>query len=181
VLIVSDYEEQRNALLHLIGVHLKKFPCKVIYYDEKGKYQDFADEIGAEYITKFDIEYLQKQAESNNKLVLLFNSLDVVIENSGQEFFTNFLEFLGENDAILVACGKYVHDHIELLTSFDSQIYFHSNDIKKNAKNFDLFEDEVKVVTLLEGKYVYVKHNYEELTLKYAPSELMTKKLLYLN
>jgi len=178
VLIVGDYAEQRNALLHLMGVHLKKFPCKIIYYDEKGTYQDFAAEIGAEYTTKFDVEHLKSQAESSEKLIILFNSLDVVIENSGHEFFTSFLEFLGENDSILIACGKYAHDHIELLTSFDSQIYFHSNDIKKYAKNFDLFEDEVKVVTLLEGKYIYVKHNYEEMMLKYKLSEGLSNKLL---
>ena len=178
VLIVSDFEEQRNALLHLMGVHLKKFPCKTIYYDERGTYADFAREIDAEYTTKFDIEYLQKQAEENDKLIILFNSLDVVIANSGEEFFNNFLEFLGENDAILIACGKYVNSHIELLGNFDSQIYFHSHDIKKNADKFELFDDEVKIITLLEDKLIYVKHNYEEMMLKYSISESLTKELL---
>ena len=178
VLIVSDFEEQRNALLHLMGVHLKKFPCKIIYYDEKGGYQDFANEIGAEYTSTFDIEYLQKQAEENDKLVILFNSLDVVIANSGEEFFTNFLEFLGENDSILIACGKYVNSHVEMLANFDSQIYFHSQEIKRNADKFELFDDEVKIITLLEEKYIYVKHNYEEIMLKYSLSENLAKKLL---
>ena len=95
VLIVSDYEEQRNSLMHLMGVHLKKFPCKIIYYDSKGGAEEFAKEIGAEYITAFDAEYLKNQAESNDKLVILFNSIDMVFANSGEEFFCNFLEFLG--------------------------------------------------------------------------------------
>lgn len=179
VLITSDYEEQRNSILHLMGVHLKKFPCHVVYYDEKGKYADVAEEIGAEYLTKFDFEYLKQLAEKPEKLVILFNSLDVVIESAGAEFFCNFLEFLGENDAILVACAKYVTSHVELLTSFDSQIYFNSPEIKKHASNFDLFDDEVKIVTLLEDKMIYVKHNYEEMVLKYSPSEKLVGKLLY--
>jgi type IV secretion system protein VirB4 len=179
VLIASEYEEQRNAFLHLVGVHLKKFPCHIIYYDEKGKYADFAEEIGAEYVTKFDFDYLKAQAEKHEKLVILFNSLDVVIESAGAEFFCNFLEFLGENDTIMLACAKYVSSHIDLLTSFDSQIFFNAPDIKKYAGNFDLFDDEVKIITLLEDRGIYVKHNYEEVILKYALPDNMAEKLLH--
>ena len=179
VLIVGDYEEQRNSVMNLMGVHLKKFPCHVVYYDEKGNSRDVADEIGAEYVTSFDFEYLKAQSEKHEKLVILFSSLDKVVESSGAEFFTNFLEDIGENDSILVACTKYVNDHVELLTSFDSQIFFNSPDIRKNASNFDLFDDEVKIVTMLEDEYIYVKHNYEEMVLKYAISEELVDKLLY--
>ena len=77
-----------------------------------------------------------------------------------------------------MVCGKYINNHLELLTSFDSQIYFHSPEAKKNAEKFDLFDDELKIIQLLEDKYIYVKHNYEEMMLKYAPSEDMLKKLL---
>lgn len=179
ILLVSDYKEQRNSLMHMMGVHLKKFPCDVIYYDDEGKYEGFAKEIGAEYITKFDFDYLKKRAESSEKLIILFSGLDVVIENAGAEFFCNFLEFLGENDSILVACAKYVNNHIDLLVNFDSQIYFSSPDIRKNAEKFDLFDDEVKIITMLEDKMIYVKHNYEEFVLKYSISEDMIDKLLY--
>lgn len=179
ILITSDYKEQRNALMHLMGVHLKKFPCDVIFYDEKGDYEGFAEEIDAEYITKFDFEHLKQRAESSEKLVILFSSLDLVTENAGTEFFGNFLDFLGENDSILVACTKYVNSKIDLLPYFDSQIYFNSPEIKKHAENFDLFDDEVKIITLLEDKMIYAKHNYEEVVLKYTIPEDLTDKLLY--
>lgn len=178
VLIVSEYEEERLAMLHLLAVHLKKFPCKIVYYDEKGAYASLAQEIGAEYMTSVDFDRLRQLAEGSEKLVILFNSMDLVINGFGLEFFNNFLEFLGENNSLLIGCGKYVHNHVEILPAFDSQIYFHTPEIKKYADNFELYDDEVKIILFVEGRYIYLRHQYEEHILKFNPNEKFKAKLL---
>jgi type IV secretion system protein VirB4 len=178
MLITSEYEEQRDALLNLLGLHLKKFPCKIVYYDEKGKYENIAKEMGAEYITKFDLEYLKKLAEAPGKLIILFNSLDKVVGGANEDFFNNFLEFLGENDSILIACARYAVNHVSMLVNFDSQIYFGDTEIRKSADNFDLFDDEIKIIMSLQSEFIYAKHNYEEIVLKYQVSDGFVNKLL---
>lgn len=178
ILAVGEDERQRTSLLHLFALHTKKFNPNIIYYDGFGNHKNFANQIGARYEDKLDFEKWKSISEEKTT-ILIMNSLDKIMGSSGgEDFFNSFLDHMGENNSIVIASTKVEDRCIRILPNFDSQIYFSTQNLKPLTENYDLFFDETKVINLLGKRNIYLKHNYEELVVRFTEDQSLIKALI---
>lgn len=178
VLAVSEFEEQRNALLNMIMLNAAQFYPRMIYVDMFGKYQQAARAVGADYMQELDFDALRHVIAEEKHTVIIINDISRIVDGGGEEFFNNFLEYAGEHKAIVMCGMGSEQDAIPVIQNFDTQFYFGIKNIKKNSDKFDLFEDEIKIIQMLGEKGLYLKHNYEEMMLSYEMDEKFFESLI---
>ena len=84
---------------------------------------------------------------------------------------------MNDKNAIVVACADYKDNCEALLPDFRSQI-FCGGEIEPYANHFDIFEDEIDIITFLGQDGLYLKEGYMELVLKFNPPPQLSQALL---
>jgi type IV secretion system protein VirB4 len=174
-LVISTDHSQTELVANLLTSQASNLGSRILYYDKSGNNENFARAIGASYSTTLDMEKI-KSSLSGEKTIIVLGSLEQILQSEGHEFFANFIDTVNDNNAIIIACANYTDDCEALLPNFRTQIYF-GGEINPYANHFDIFDDEIDIITFLGNKNLYLKEGYNELIVKFDPSEKL-KKLL---
>ncbi len=172
LLISGATPDERQILANLITVQGVKLGMNVLFYDESGKYEGFAKSINATYFKDLDLEAIKKKLEP--KTLVVINNLKKTVDNLDP--FFDFIDFAGGRNAVIIACADYTDNCEALLPNFHTQIFMHG-DVEKTADYFDLFEDEIRLIDLLENDSFYFKHGYDELVLNFRPTKELVQVL----
>lgn len=167
LLISGATLEERQILANLIAAQGVKLGMNVVFYDESGKYENFAKSINATYMTVLDFDQIKEK--TGPKTLILLNSIKKIISNDDPEFVNNFFDYTSGRNAVVMALADYTDNCEALLPNFNSQIFL-SGEVEKYADHFDLFEDEIRLIDLLDADSFYFKEGFDEMVLNFRPS-----------
>jgi type IV secretion system protein VirB4 len=175
-LVISTSPEQSALVSNLLAAQTAKIGAKIIYYDKSGANENFARSIGAQYTNTLDMDKI-KTSLAGDKTIIVLSSLEQILQNEGHEFFANFIDTVNDNNAIVIACVNYTDNCEALLPNFRTQIFF-GGEINPYANYFDIFDDEIDIITFLGDNNLYLKEGYSELIVKFNPPEKLKNALL---
>ena len=175
ILITGNDAERKQLLANLIVAQASRFPLNILFYDESKKYKNFADSLNAEYFDKLDLEAIKTKIQ--NKSVIVINSLKQWLALSDHDAIFDFLDYAASKNATIICLADYADNAEALLPNFRTQIFL-TGDVDNYPDHFDLFEDEIKIIDLLEADNFYFKHGYDELVLNFRSTEKLTQALL---
>ena len=178
MLIVSQNEAERQQFASLIAAQAVHVGAGIIFYDAFKKYKDFANAINTDYMEDLDLDLIASKTEGNTKIIII-NSLKLILDNGGHKAFSKFLDYAGGKNCIVIACEAYENNSELLLSDFTTTVFFPCEQVNERfADNYDIFEDERTVLQSLTDGYVYARHGYEELVLKFQLSTKLQTALL---
>ncbi len=176
-LLISKEPEKRHFLANLLAAQSAKLGAQVIYYDAYNRYENLIRNIGGIYFNTPDMEKIRAQL-NGQKSVIVFNSISHILQSeSGHEFFTNFIDAVNDQNAVVISCADYSDNCEALLPNFRTQ-FFTGGEIEPYANHFDIFEDEIDIINFLGEANLYLKEGYSELVLKFNPPEKLVNILL---
>ena len=175
ILITGGVFEERQVICNLIASEAAKFGINIVFYDESGRFEGFAQSLGAQYLTVLDLDVVKESI--TDKTLIIINSLQNLVEHDNLDYMFNFLDHAAAKNAEIIALAEYSDNCEALLPNFRTQIFLHG-DAEGNADHFDLFEDELKIIDLLDPDNFYFKHEFDELILRFRPSERLIMDLL---
>jgi len=174
ILISGATLEERQILANLITAQGAKLGMNILFYDESGKYENFAKSINATYMKILDLDALKEH--TGEKTLIVINSMKKILDHGNLDFVYSFLDYAASRNAMIIAGADFADDCEALLPNFLTQIFLHG-DVEKYADHFDLFEDEIRLIDLLEGDSFYYKHGFDELILNFRPTKELVETL----
>lgn len=175
ILITGATEPERQLLCNLITAQAAKFGIDIIFYDATGKYENFAKSVNAHYMRDLNLEEI-KQKVTPKSLIIINSLKHLVGEGTNLDPVYEFIDHVAGENGTIMTLAEFSDDCEALLPNFPSQVFMHG-DVDKYADHFDLFEDEIKIIDLLEPDHFYFKHGYEELILTFHPSDKLAREL----
>lgn len=179
MLIVGSDEATRHTFAGLIAAEANYAGAEIMYYDHYGKYETYADAVEATYFTTLDLDHFATAIEGDHVKVLILNSIKPILDNDGHKAFQKFLEYAGERNCVVIVCEPYEDNCELLLADFTTTAFFPIPKVTEQfADNYDIFEDERQMIETIPPEYVYCRHGYEEMTLRFKPSPKLRNVLL---
>lgn len=179
ILIVGGTEEDRHVFAGTIAAESVHAGAQVIFYDPLGKYKAYADAVEAEYHTELNLDLFAQSMEGDNVKIMIMGSIKPILDESAHKVFQKFLEYAGEHNCIVIVEESLENNCELLLADFTTTVFFPCEKVTEEyADNYDIFEDERIVLEALTPEFIYARHGYEEITLKFNPSDKLRKVLL---